>query len=701
MTEKELLDAIKKSAENTEIPSSLQPQKIQTKLTENHNVNTHQRKLISFTRKAAPVAALLLLCITATAVFSNMNFEKRCDTTTESSDKTTNNSAEIIDTNTNLTLEKLQTQPKQDAGSLYTVAKSYDELYDYINKAKDTSYVYNEINESAMEESVEADAALTDTVMATAETSKETSSVSNSGYSTTNLQIEGVDESDKIKTDGRYIYTAVDSKVIITDTNDRHLTTVGSVVPELDTTDYIREIYVDNHKLVLIVQHYDSSLEHLPVELNLPQATAKQEDTEFAESPVEDYFQDAPEKPIYSINQKIQTILHTYDIQDPTNPILEGTITQDGTYQTSRKIDNLIYLFTDNTISSDAAAKDVLPCVNNQTIPYDSVYLPKEGTQGLVLSSINLEKPNQIVDNIMIFHNYVNIYVGSDSIYLYHTDYKDDMLTEIAGFSMKNGIIDAINATNVKGEILDTFAINESEGCLRVLTTSTDASGEKSNNLFLLDETMQPIGSLTDIAKGEQIHAARYFHDTAYFITYRNTDPLFAVDISDTANPKILGELQITGFSEYLHFWDDDKLLGIGYESEPETGNIIGMKLAMFDISNPIDLKVIDTVVFNNCINSPALYNYKSVLADSNANLIGFVRDFETITYDITFKYQLYSWEKDHFEEILSETLAPNANLEYLRGIYVDDIFYIADLRKISSFDRTNNYELIEELTLN
>lgn len=60
----------------------------------------------------------------------------------------------------------------------------------------------------------------------------------------------------------------------------------------------------------------------------------------------------------------------------------------------------------------------------------------------------------------------------------------------------------------------------------------------------------------------------------AYFVTYRNTDPLFAVDLSDDKNPKVLGELKISGFSEYLHFWGEDKLVGIGYETDEKQGNI-------------------------------------------------------------------------------------------------------------------------------
>ena len=132
-----------------------------------------------------------------------------------------------------------------------------------------------------------------------------------------------------------------------------------------------------------------------------------------------------------------------------------------------------------------------------------------------------------------------------------------------------------------------------------------------TNRLYTFDENLKQAGILDHIAEGEEIYAARYLGDTVYFITYRNTDPLFAVDLSDLSNPKLLGELKITGFSEYLHFWEDDKLLGIGFETDPDTGRTKGLKLVMFDISDPVNLKAVDSLTINNCYHSPALYNYK------------------------------------------------------------------------------------------
>ena len=216
------------------------------------------------------------------------------------------------------------------------------------------------------------------------------------------------------------------------------------------------------------------------------------------------------------------------------------------------------------------------------------------------------------------------------------------------------------------------------------------------NICYLFDENLKLTGSLKGIAKGEQIYAARYLGDMVYFVTYRNTDPLFAVDLSDEKHPKILSELKITGFSEYLHFWEDDKLVGIGYETDPDTGERKGIKLSMFDISNPTKLTTLGTCVIENLDYSPALYNYKSVLVDAKENLIGFAA--ESYEGDLKSSYFLLSWEDGDFHSLFSESIDSDESLDEYRGIYVGDIFYLVNTEKVVSYDREKEYEMIQTL---
>ena len=512
----------------------------------------------------------------------------------------------------------------------------------------------------------------------TAVTESGTAENSGEGYSSTNLQTEGVDESDIIKTDGSYIYIVDNNVVKVIDIQNTEMAEAGEIKVSMDSAaDRIVEMYVSGDVLNLIVEREETTL-----------------------------WQESSKEDVYEMDSTQVTELLTYDISDKENPVLKGSTTQDGYYNTSRKIGDIVYLFTENYIEmpdlereeavTEEQVEKWIPLVNGSAIAADCIYLPENGSNGLVISSVNVDNPDQIVDNTMIMNDYVNIYVSTEAIYLYGTDYSGrNIKTEIAKFSLKNGIINAVGATSAAGEVYDTFAINEYQGKLRLLTTDW-SSGEDENQLYLFDENLKLTGSIKGIAKGEQIYSARYFGDIVYFVTYRNTDPLFAVDLSDEENPKILSELKITGFSEYLHFWGEDKLVGIGYETDPDTGNREGLKITMFDISNPAHLKTAGTCVIKGIDYSPALYQYKCVLVDEGENLIGFA----TETYDRgqESNYLLFSWEDGNFETLLTEDLDSNVATDSYRGIYVGDTFYLVNTEEIISYDRGNGYEKVQQL---
>lgn len=219
-----------------------------------------------------------------------------------------------------------------------------------------------------------------------------------------------------------------------------------------------------------------------------------------------------------------------------------------------------------------------IPLVNDKAVDAEDIYVDNGGggSNSLLISSVNVKNPDQVVDNTMILSQYVDIYVSESAFYVYQIKGSwNDAVTQIAKFGLADGKMDADGAVSVNGRITDTFAINEQSGKLRVLTTSQDSvNGEETNNLYLFEKNLSLTGKIEGIAQGEEIYAARYLGNMAYFVTYRNTDPLFAVDLSDDKNPKVLGELKISGFSEYLHFWGEDKLVGIGYETDEKQGNI-------------------------------------------------------------------------------------------------------------------------------
>lgn len=725
MSEKEILDKIEKSAAQEKIPESIEPEQIKRKLKENQKNKVKRRSGITY-YGAVAAAALVLVVGVAGGIHAVTGGETGFMTAPvgiekaasgQKSDEGSEGSSELKDGATAGVEKNAQ---KKDAGSLYTVAKNYGEVYDAIcsgsgqEKEADgiavaegensssgdvTTYIMGDTADTADTAGAVVDGVedIGSTQMikgAGAQSGKETADVSSDTaeqrYSGTNLQTQGVDESDFVKTDGSYIYTVSHNEILITDIRKKALKQIGKIQIFETSSDRVLEMYVDGDILNVIVESEDSGLE------------MQADDTE-------NYTEDC----FYYFSEGTQTQVLTYDISDLEKPVKTGCVTQDGRYQTSRKIGNIIYLFTNKRISMPQQTKEEavteenvsgwIPLVNDNAVDAEDIYVDNGGggSNSLLISSVNVKNPDQVVDNTMILSQYVDIYVSESAFYVYQIKGSwNDAVTQIAKFGLADGKMDADGAVSVNGRITDTFAINEQSGKLRVLTTSQDSvNGEDTNNLYLFDKNLSLTGKIEGLAQGEEIYAARYLGNMAYFVTYRNTDPLFAVDLSDDRNPKVLGELKISGFSEYLHFWGDDKLIGIGYETDEKTGEHTGIKITMFDISDPADLKEVESLVLKDYNYSEALYNYKCVLADADENLLGFALqsygDGESVTY------LLLTWNGEKFETLLSQSLTDKAgnpdqskaaDTSAYRGIYAGDMFYIVSTEKIISYDRTQEY---------
>jgi len=711
MTEQDILNKIKESADSVEIPEGLKPEQIELKL-------KVEKKPVKFRWQAmhlvaAAVALVIMLGVMPLGLAWSGGINKSDMTDTAGKDMTVELAEEGQQNAT--ASEDAVVEEKQDAGELYLVAKSYDEVYEFLQNNVET-YTRYYYSDSVKYEAVveEAEAEVTDSVMngssikdfaadgamveskPTSESAHDDSAAHKQGYSTTNLQMAGVDESDIVKTNGTHIFMVKDGVVQVVKIESGKMTQVGTISPELESfSDSVLEMYVDTDKLLLITQQVKENLKGTHTSDKTGGYLPLTGDT--AEVCVD---------VAYNFDASYSTVLYTYDISNPANAKQIGKVEQDGFYKTSRKIEDMVYLFTQDSISveknvlpeDEEELADLLPKVNGEAIAYNCIYLPEYGYQGLVVSSVSMDNPDEVVDNTLIMNDYVEIYVSSNAMYLYNAQYLgENPLTQIAKFDLKNGYISAVAAATVPGTVQDTFAVNEYNDNLRILTSHWDVSiSDRTNQLYILDSKLKATGKIENIAEGETIYAARYFGDLAYFITYRNIDPLFAADLSDINNPKILGELKITGYSEYLHMWGEDKLLGIGYEIDEKDGSREGIKLVMFDISNPAELSIIDTVVIKAADYSPALFNYKAVLADTFTNMIGFV----TADYsEDELEYRMYSFADGKFQEKLVVKKESLKYQESYRGLWAGNYFYVVNPAEIQSFDYTKNYETVDQFS--
>lgn len=630
--EEDMIEQIRKESEDIQIPDSLRPDQIEKRLSERPK-KYHWKK--GYTAGLA-AACCLLVC---GAVWGIQKSPQRVSP-----------------------VEKQDTATDQAESSDIQTAKSYDQIYEYLQANQDDQYGTDTgmlergvVTESAEDSSSTNSAAAVDTGVAQNSKSSE-----NAVYSETNVRQEGVDEADVVKTDGRYLYTLKDNgrSVAIVDTSNGELQMVISIPVEDD--DQAREFYVNDGHLILVSEF-----------------NQEREDGTWTYASTD-------------------TRVTTYDITDPEKPEKAGEVTQSGSYTSSRLTDGHLYLFTQYSVdvTSGITPKDkkaYIPYVNQQMLEADDIYLPpfSQAYMYEVVSSVDVAKPGEIQDTKAIFSDGGELYVSNDNIYWYETQWSDKTETVIKRISYKGGKLKAEASGKVDGYINDSFSIDEYDGYLRVVTTD-----DETNGLYILNSNMKEVGTITGLAEGEQVYSARLLGDTGYFVTYEQTDPLFSVDLSDPKNPKIIGKLKIPGFSEYLHFYGENLLLGIGMDVDEDGFTTNGVKLSMFDISDSSDVKEIQKYTLENVYSAAVMYDYKAVLIDPEKNVIGFAADGNNGENYYVFSYN----DTNGFECLMNETVNGNG-YQSARGVYVDNTLYVVKGNIIEAYDMAD-YQKIDDLIL-
>ena len=633
MTKKDLFDGLNYIDES--IIEEAQPTETTTEQTSQTDKNRKKHKNLARAAKAlTAAAAVLVVTVLGTEVMR------------------LNNRINELETKTSNVISQGNAQNNVYAGIKsgnelgdYVVAANYEQLYDSVKKVEDSM---KEARSGDWVDGVETSGAMTDYTTSSnsdkeetaADTAQDTASASGTEYSTTNVMTEGVDESDVVKTDGKYIYMVEDGQISITDISKGEPADETLFRPDFEVpSDTIEELYVSDGKMLIISNH---------------------------------------------AGDKDETICYSYDMADPTKPALIGKSRQDGYYNTSRKIGNTVYVFSDTYIRTSDMEKNValqednlekwVPQVNGKVISYDCIYINDDTYAGTVISSFDVNTPDKTMYAKCIMNDNGEVYVSSDALYLYHSDWSASReLTKISKISFEDGVMKTGETTSVNGYLNDKFAISRQGDYLYVLPTADDGS-QPVNSLHVLDKDMKEVGVINEIARGERVYAARFVGKYVYFITYRQTDPLFVADISDPTAPKLLGELEVSGFSEYLHMWDDTHVLGIGYGNSNQSK----IKLTMFDVSDPTKPVEVSQKLIDNTDNwgNEFVYNYKAILADPKKNLIGFATD----------DYYLFSYDNENGFKLVEQQAVTYKNTDGYRGIYKDNDFYVAGNGEIKYF---------------
>jgi uncharacterized secreted protein with C-terminal beta-propeller domain len=470
-------------------------------------------------------------------------------------------------------------------------------------------------------------------------------------YSDTNIQVAGVDEADIIKTDGKYIYVMANNSLYLAEAYPAESARILAhvAIPGFNP----QELYIGEDRLMVFGTTYYSFDE--------PNKTGEPGFPVTIEPDIE-----KSEIMPYPIQANLVSI-KLFDIKDRSEPKLLKTVDIEGSYLTSRKIGSDVYFVINsypNFVSPEPMAIDIIPMYQEtigDTEPsrnlepiakYDEIgYIPpQQASNFITVASLSISDLDREMGKTVIAGSGENVFASLGNLYIAQTSWPmfdnigepigdNVQTTVITKFSLSGGEVNYVATGEVKGHILNQFAMDEYDGHFRIATTISgyvDNRDTSTNNIYVLDDVLKATGALEDVAPGESIYAVRFMGKRAYMVTFLHVDPLFVIDLSQPEDPKILGKLKIPGYSDYLHPYDETHLIGIGKEVDPSidadlvhTENAIyytaiqGVKLALFDVSdvaNPIE--VYKEVIGDRGTESLASHNHKAFLFDKEKELL-------------------------------------------------------------------------------
>jgi uncharacterized secreted protein with C-terminal beta-propeller domain len=564
-----------------------------------------------------------------------------------------------------------------------------------------------------------------------APTDSDSGEATENDYSETNVQEQGVDEADKVKNDGRYIYLAGDQSVHIVDANDP---SVMRAVSTIEVNGHVDSLYVYNNLLVII---------YIPLN-----GKGYYWDYAAGTEAIDFGF-------CYWLPVNAETGVILADISDPSLPLKTNDIIIEGNLISTRRIENKLYLvqqflpelpqidyYFDDNQEKDAVVEankaklqnvsleELIPFYrtvdengiesdSTQLVPYNHFYKPSQTGGGSIvtITTCDLDDPSGAIAGSGIIADAHTIYASTDSLYLASTywnysaykdnDFSDIYRTYLFKFNFTTEGVACTGAGSVNGKILNQFSLGEYEDVLRIATTSGEAwlgDGSVSSNVFCLaveNEILTSIGKIEDIAEGESIYAVRFIGQRGYLVTFVKIDPLFTLDLSDPYHPEIVGELKVPGYSDYIHPLSIDYLLTIGKDVTLFEGTAWyqGIRLSLFDVGDFENPTLLHTeIIGDRGTHSEALYDHKAFTYWVSNNLLAIPIDLYEITSPgYPYDYGQYQYSGLFIYEISAEggfthlgTIRKNHfeydySLSWTRGLFINDHVFAVEQNAVHS----------------
>jgi uncharacterized secreted protein with C-terminal beta-propeller domain len=511
------------------------------------------------------------------------------------------------------------------------------------------------------------------TLYATERDSKNESLAPTTGdFSATNEQVAGVNEADVIKTDGKYIYVALGKsiKIYLANNGNPILTDEIVMTVDPDTGQYIQltEMYTEGDRLVVLGARntfYDWI------------------------RPIPESMESTKRSVMPNRENKSYTYCGVYSIDENGKSHLIKELEIEGSLLSSRKIDNVVYLVTNQYLYSNFDSENFMPTFRDTTqnndyrqIPIDRImYYPNRlSSNYLIISAIDIMKDKEPASINAFLGSGNLVYMSNDALYVAGNDFYTiwGTITNISKFNVVGTKIGFAGGGMVDGSILNQFSMDEFQGNLRVATTNWQQ--DSKNAVYILDGSLNQIGSIENIAPTERIYSTRFMGDKGYIVTFRQIDPLFVLDFSDPTSPRITGELKIPGFSNYLHPISQDVLLGIGQDVDEKTGTQLGIKLSLFDVSDHGKPREINYLVLGSSGSyAEVLTNHKALMLNPDRNMIAFDASLSNTSGDYQKSYFYGALIIEAKEDGTLKVLQQISN-EGIYGSYVKRVIYIGDI---------------------
>jgi len=530
----------------------------------------------------------------------------------------------------------------------------------------------------------------------------------------TNIQVAGIDEGDIVKTDGSNLYIAKGRSVIVVAASGADTRQVATIdISGLNTgnelvTGPVADMMIEGKTLVVLTHGFD------PDFADWSQSSANY--VGLAASRLKAAF---------------------FDISDPANPRYMSQVAQSGSYLDSRLSNGVLYLVSTFWVNPAAVDQNnpatYVPTVisgGQATVVKPSDITTNDGATETVYTVVTaIDVAAQAVRSEQaVFGNMGTVYMSAQNLYLTSFQWpvmladglprpvpmpgggsSDGTMTDLVRIALNGGNLSVAAKGSVPGMIIDQFALDEADGYLRIATTWTDpteSNWTQNSALWVLDASLNTVGSIPKLADNETVQSVRFDGPVGYVVTFHLIDPLFTIDLTNPAAPVVQGALKIPGFSQYMQVFGDGRLLGIGVDTDPQTGQSTGLKATMFDVSDPYNVSELSTIVVTGDY-TPVAYDHKGAFVDVANGVVGFMGvswQTSATQQTPTYTYHLVKWTGSQFAELTTIDVSPESMAKWddgasVRGVRIDQDFYLVTGNAVKVFD-TGAYASLADVKL-